>query len=116
MSNFCFAELDSVAGSYYYYYVGGPANPANGSFTITPSLNHQINALVTGYDDVNNNGNLDPGEGWGWWDKDGSGGTGPDGGDVFTLQPGQQVSGVQVVLQTQDYGFGVMRSGGILAR
>lgn len=48
------------------------------------------------FDDINGNENVDAGEGLGWWDINGNGRW----DDMFLLNPGDEITNAQVVLQT----------------
>jgi hypothetical protein len=99
LDQYTYAMLDTVNGSNYAAYALVDVNPTNGSFQISVNLSSALpEVLVTAVDDVNNDGYIDTGDGWGWWDRDGSGGTGPNTGDIFSLSPSQQVSGANIAL------------------
>jgi hypothetical protein len=99
LDQYTFAILDTVNGSYYAYYADVTVNPTNGSFQISVSLPSALpQVLITAVDDVNNDGYINAGDGFGWWDRDGSGGTSPNTGDIFSLSPGQQVTGANITL------------------
>ncbi|MBM3314727.1 hypothetical protein FJY71_02635 [candidate division WOR-3 bacterium] len=94
LSNYCLAFLDTAR-------TGAPraigttqVNPANGSFTVQLDLSGPVQAYVEAFDDLNNNGYIETGEGFGYWDQNGN----SQWDDYLTFQPGQTVQGANVVL------------------
>ena len=98
LSNYCIAFLDTSHTSTIYPIGIVQVNPGNGAYTIQLDLGGPLEAYVEAFDDVDNNGNIDPGEGLGWWDQNGNN----EWDDMLTFQPGQTVTNANIVLQTQD--------------
>ena len=98
LSQYCFALLDSA-------HQGGivvvaSAAASTGSFTLTINLTAPMEVYCEAVDDLNNNGYIETGEGFGYWDINGN----HQWYDMFTLNPAQQVTGASIVLETQDRG------------
>jgi hypothetical protein len=94
LSNYCTAFLDTSHTSVITPVAITRVDPDNGTFTIRHDLGGPLDTYVEGWDDVNNNGNLDAGDGLGWWDVNGNG----QWDDMFTLHPGQTITDARVVL------------------
>jgi hypothetical protein len=101
------AFLDSAHGGRIVIFrnAGWLADSATGDFIIQFDLEDldSLEAIVTGFDDVNKNQAVDTNEPIGWWDVDGdSSWTLPDGrgdpDDYVTLTPGDTVTGALVLL------------------
>jgi hypothetical protein len=108
LTNPIYVILDTVSGSYYSGWEYGTAN-SDGTFSFTFDIPSNNNCLVTAFDDVNNDGYINTGDGWGWWDVDHSGGTGPDQGDLFSLSSGQTINNITIALTlvSDDKGPGI---------
>lgn len=96
LSNYCLAFLDTAASGQPRAVGITQVNPSTGAFTIQLDLAGPIQAYVEGFDDLNNNGYIEAGEGFGYWDQNGNN----QWDDYLTFQPGQTVSGANVVLLT----------------
>ncbi|MEO0113891.1 MAG: clostripain-related cysteine peptidase [candidate division WOR-3 bacterium] len=96
LSNYCIAFLDTSHTNTIIPVGIVSVNPATGAYTIIYSLSAPLEAYVEAFDDVNNNGYSDPGEGLGYWDANGNG----QWDDMLTFQPGQTVNNANIVLFT----------------
>jgi hypothetical protein len=96
LSSYCIAFLDTSHTSTIFPVGTVSVNPGNGAYTIQGSLGGALEAYVEAFDDLNNNGALDAGEGLGWWDQNGN----SQWDDMLTFQPGQTVTNANIVLQT----------------
>jgi hypothetical protein len=101
----CYVILDTVHGSQYAMYMNmyvsvTPQRPDSGSFSMNVPLGADTNFILTAWNDANGDGLIDAGDGWGWWDIDGHGGSIPDAGDIFTLAPNQTISNIPIALAT----------------
>ncbi len=100
LSNFCVAFLDTIDGeNNVYTLLGTQVNPANGTYQFVFTINGNMQVLADAWDDINNNQQVDAGDGWGFYDKNGN--QGWDTGDLFTIGPGVNVSNVNITLETQ---------------
>ncbi|MEO0073980.1 MAG: clostripain-related cysteine peptidase [candidate division WOR-3 bacterium] len=96
LSNHCIAFLDTARTGAPRVMGITPVNPANGSYTIQIDLSAPVQAYVEAFDDINNNGYIEAGEGFGYWDANGNG----QWDDYLTFQPGQTVQNANIVLFT----------------
>ena len=80
-------------------------NPQNGQFSVTFHIQQPTEAYFEAWDDANNNGNLDAGDGFGWYDANGNG----QWDDMVTIQPGETISNVRIVLSTQTVRLGKLK-------
>jgi len=96
LSNYCIAFLDTSHTNTIWPVGIVSVNPATGIYTIIYSLSAPLEAYVEAFDDVNNNGYIDSGEGLGYWDANGNG----QWDDMLTFQPGQTVNNADIVLFT----------------
>jgi len=78
---------------------GWLADPETGEFTIQFDLEEldSLDAIVTAFDDLNENLEVDSTEPIGWWDVDGDS-IWDDPDDFVTFRPGGTVSGAEVIL------------------
>lgn len=97
LSSHTIAMLDTSHGTNIVYIASGQVTPANGAFTVNVDLTQAVETFVDGWDDVDNSGTLTVGDGLGCWDKDGDQ-TLWSAGDMFTLDPGDQVTNANVTL------------------
>ncbi|MEA3431321.1 MAG: hypothetical protein U9R01_01395 [candidate division WOR-3 bacterium] len=70
------------------------ADPATGNYTITETIAGPLEAYVEAWDDVNGNGQLDVGDGLGFYDANGDG----NWNDMLTFNPGDQRSNANISL------------------
>lgn len=70
------------------------ADPATGNYTITETIAGPLEAYVEAWDDVNGNGQLDVGDGLGFYDANGDG----NWNDMLTFNPGDQLSNANISL------------------
>ncbi|MDZ7317063.1 MAG: clostripain-related cysteine peptidase [candidate division KSB1 bacterium] len=98
LSQYCYALLDSSHTDQIILLAQARVNPADGSFTIPLSLQKATEVWVEGWDDVNNNGRIDAGDGFGWWDINGDGRW----NEMIRLKPGDRVTNAEVRLALQN--------------
>jgi hypothetical protein len=96
LSNYCIAFLDTSHTTTIYPVGIVQVNPGNGAYTIQVTLGGVLPAYVEAFDDVNNNGSIDTGEGFGYWDQNNNG----EWDDMINFQPGQTVTNANIGLQT----------------
>lgn len=96
LSNYCIAFLDTAQTGAPRVIGVTPVNPANGSYTIQLDLSAPVQAYVEAFDDINNNGYVETGEGFGYWDANGN--TLWD--DYLIFSPGQTVQNADIRLFT----------------
>lgn len=94
LSNNCIAILDTSHTDNIIPAATTPVDPATGQFTFRLALKSPLDLYVEAWDNVNNNSSLDAGDGIGWWDKDENG----KWDDMFTLNPGDNISNIRIVL------------------
>ncbi|MEO0185289.1 MAG: clostripain-related cysteine peptidase [candidate division WOR-3 bacterium] len=96
LSNYCIAFLDTSHTNTIWPVGIVSVNPSTGAYTISYPLSAPLEAYVEAFDDVNNNGYIDTGEGLGYWDANGNG----NWDDMVTFQPGQTVNNANITLFT----------------
>jgi len=90
-----------------YTFAQAPVNPANGTYTIQiTQITSAMQLAVEAWDDANNNGSGDSGDGWGFYDGNSDG----TWNDIITLSPGQHLTGINIYLETFTSGSPKMRS------
>ena len=95
LSNYCIAILDSSHTNEIIPIATTTVNAGNGAYSFSLNLSQNYEVYLEAWDDVNNNGWLDTGDGFGWWDINGNSSF----DDMFILHPGDQISGANMVLQ-----------------
>jgi hypothetical protein len=94
LSNFCIALLDTSHTSTIYIYQYAQVNPATGAFSMQFDLASPVQVYVEGWDDVDQSQSLTAGDGLGYWDVNNNGVW----DDMFTLNPGDNITNAAVVL------------------
>ncbi len=90
------AFLDSSHSNDVYIVSPTAINRTTGAYTITITLQTPLEVFVEAWDNLNGDGYIDQGEGFGFYDANGNG----DWDDMFTLSPGQTLTGVNITLST----------------
>jgi hypothetical protein len=98
------AWLDSSHTSQISVVATAPVNQATGAYTIAVTLQAPMDVYVEAWDDLDGNGYVGQGEGFGYFDANGNGQL----DDMFTLSPGQVVNGANITLAAY-YGVSVPR-------
>jgi hypothetical protein len=96
LSNYCVSFLDTSRTTTIYPVGVTQVNTGSGAYTIQVELGGALEAYVEAFDDVNNNGTVDAGDGFGWWGQNNNG----EWDDMLTFQPGQTVTSANIALQT----------------
>ena len=89
------AILDDSQTEQIHVYAATQVDPNNGQFAFHLNLQNPIQVYVEAFDDINGDGQIQSGEGYGWWDKDGNG----QWDDLITVKPGDQLTNIQIQLQ-----------------
>ena len=84
-----------------------PIDTQSGQFTVNFQITQPIEAYFEAWDDVNNNGQLDAGDGIGWYDANKNGDW--DNGDMIPIQPGQTINNIHITLSTQTVMLGKLK-------
>lgn len=90
------AFLDSSHTEDIYVLAPTSVDPTTGNYTITIDLQAPMEVWIEAWDNLDGDGYIDAGEGFGWYDPNGNGVW----DDMITLSPGQQLSGINITLQT----------------
>ncbi len=108
LSNNCYAILDTSTTDKIVVLAHVKVNPGDGSFQFDLNLPGRMRTWVEGWDDVNNNGNIDAGDGFGWWDVNGDG----NWNDMVDLNPGGKIDNAVVRLSQLNVQLAKKRSAG----
>lgn len=96
LSNYCIAFLDTSHTTTIYLVGVVNVNPATGAYTISYQIAQNLEAYVEAFDDINNNGYIDTGEGLGYYDANSNG----QWDDMLTFTPGQTLNNANITLLT----------------
>lgn len=75
----------------------GQVNPTNGSYTISINIAAARQVLAEAWDDANNNGHFDSGDGWWFYDPDGD--QQWTAADLFTITPGGTTPNINITIR-----------------
>jgi len=94
----CYAYMDTIDANLNIHPVlQTQVNQTNGSFAFSFTLEGgSLNVFFDAWDDINGNGEYNVGDGWGFYDRNGSGNW--DTGDTLTIQPGNNYTGINISL------------------